>query len=95
MEYSSRNRHCLVDMEYSLDSTCLEDSLVQPADPAPVALASEATGSIETPGDPCDVPQSSGALAALVKVQTRGSKTLSAILKSFLVSIAAGWSESH
>lgn len=93
VEYSSRNRHCLVDMEYSLDSTCLEDSLVQPADPAPAALASEATGSIETPGDEGDEPQSSGALAALVKVQTRGSKTLSAILKSFLVSIAAGWSE--
>ena len=29
MEYSSRNRHCLVDMEYSLDSACLEDSLVE------------------------------------------------------------------
>uniref|UniRef100_H2STS9 Wings apart-like protein homolog n=1 Tax=Takifugu rubripes TaxID=31033 RepID=H2STS9_TAKRU len=38
VEYSSRNRHCLVDMEYSLDSTCLEDSLVRPADPAPAAL---------------------------------------------------------
>ncbi|TWW78294.1 Wings apart-like protein -like protein [Takifugu flavidus] len=68
VEYSSRNRHCLVDMEYSLDSTCLEDSLVRPADPAPAALASEATGSIETPGDECDEPQSSGALAALVKL---------------------------
>lgn len=94
VEYSSRNRHCLVDMEYSLDSTCLEDSLVQPADPALAALASVAMGSHETPGDEGDEPQSSGALAALVKVQTRGSKTISPILKSFLVSIAAGWSES-
>uniref|UniRef100_A0A8C4HQ57 Wings apart-like protein homolog n=1 Tax=Dicentrarchus labrax TaxID=13489 RepID=A0A8C4HQ57_DICLA len=33
VEYSSRNRHCLVDMEYFLDNTCLEDSLMQPADP--------------------------------------------------------------
>ena len=33
VEYSSRNRHCLVDMEYSVDDTCLEDSLMQPADP--------------------------------------------------------------
>uniref|UniRef100_A0A669EU37 WAPL cohesin release factor n=1 Tax=Oreochromis niloticus TaxID=8128 RepID=A0A669EU37_ORENI len=33
VEYSSRNRHCLVDMEYNVDNTCLEDSLMQPADP--------------------------------------------------------------
>uniref|UniRef100_A0A3Q0RK20 Wings apart-like protein homolog n=1 Tax=Amphilophus citrinellus TaxID=61819 RepID=A0A3Q0RK20_AMPCI len=33
VEYSSRNRHCLVDMEYNVDGTCLEDSLMQPADP--------------------------------------------------------------
>uniref|UniRef100_A0A3B4AH79 Wings apart-like protein homolog n=1 Tax=Periophthalmus magnuspinnatus TaxID=409849 RepID=A0A3B4AH79_9GOBI len=33
VEYSSRNRHCLVDMEYSVDDTCLEDSLMQPAEP--------------------------------------------------------------
>uniref|UniRef100_A0A671YRT0 Wings apart-like protein homolog n=1 Tax=Sparus aurata TaxID=8175 RepID=A0A671YRT0_SPAAU len=33
VEYSSRNRHCLVDMEYKVDDTCLEDSLMQPADP--------------------------------------------------------------
>uniref|UniRef100_A0A3B5AY37 WAPL cohesin release factor n=1 Tax=Stegastes partitus TaxID=144197 RepID=A0A3B5AY37_9TELE len=33
VEYSSRNRHCLVDMEYNVDDTCLEDSLMQPADP--------------------------------------------------------------
>uniref|UniRef100_A0A7N6A8C6 WAPL domain-containing protein n=1 Tax=Anabas testudineus TaxID=64144 RepID=A0A7N6A8C6_ANATE len=32
VEYSSRNRHCLVDMEYSVDDSCLEDSLMQPAD---------------------------------------------------------------
>uniref|UniRef100_A0A8C8A395 Wings apart-like protein homolog n=1 Tax=Oryzias sinensis TaxID=183150 RepID=A0A8C8A395_9TELE len=34
VEYSSRNRHCLVDMEYSIDDTCLEDSLMQPSDSA-------------------------------------------------------------
>uniref|UniRef100_A0A8C8A5J4 Wings apart-like protein homolog n=1 Tax=Oryzias sinensis TaxID=183150 RepID=A0A8C8A5J4_9TELE len=28
VEYSSRNRHCLVDMEYSIDDTCLEDRLI-------------------------------------------------------------------
>uniref|UniRef100_A0A8C9XWP6 Wings apart-like protein homolog n=1 Tax=Sander lucioperca TaxID=283035 RepID=A0A8C9XWP6_SANLU len=28
VEYSSRNRHCLVDMEYTVDDTCLEDSLM-------------------------------------------------------------------
>uniref|UniRef100_A0A8C9Y3S8 Wings apart-like protein homolog n=1 Tax=Sander lucioperca TaxID=283035 RepID=A0A8C9Y3S8_SANLU len=28
VEYSSRNRHCLVDMEYTVDDTCLEDSLI-------------------------------------------------------------------
>lgn len=65
VEYSSRNRHCLVDMDYSLDSACLEDSLAQPADPA-----AEPAGSAQTQGDQ---PQSSGALAALVKVRTRGS----------------------
>ncbi|CAF91708.1 unnamed protein product, partial [Tetraodon nigroviridis] len=60
VEYSSRNRHCLVDMEYSLDSACLEDSLLQPADPAP-----EPEGSAQAQGDQ---PESSGALAALVKL---------------------------
>uniref|UniRef100_A0A8D3DSI7 Wings apart-like protein homolog n=1 Tax=Scophthalmus maximus TaxID=52904 RepID=A0A8D3DSI7_SCOMX len=29
VEYSSRNRHGLVDMEYIVDDTCLEDSLMQ------------------------------------------------------------------
>uniref|UniRef100_A0AAQ4RNM2 Wings apart-like protein homolog n=1 Tax=Gasterosteus aculeatus aculeatus TaxID=481459 RepID=A0AAQ4RNM2_GASAC len=28
VEYSARNRHCLVDMEYIVDESCLEDSLV-------------------------------------------------------------------
>uniref|UniRef100_A0A672JIT3 WAPL domain-containing protein n=1 Tax=Salarias fasciatus TaxID=181472 RepID=A0A672JIT3_SALFA len=32
VEYSSRNRHCLVDMEYTIDDTCLEDSLIQSGD---------------------------------------------------------------
>lgn len=86
VEYSSRNRHCLVDMEYSLDSACLEDSLVQPADPAQAA-AVEPAGSAQTQGDEGDPPQSSGALAALVKVQTQGLKSLSDILRSFSVSL--------
>lgn len=72
VEYSSRNRHCLVDMEYSLDSTCLEDSLMQPADPtqgdAAAALASTPPSTAETQEDACDKPKSTGALAALVKV---------------------------
>lgn len=72
VEYSSRNRHCLVDMEYCLDSTCLEDSLVQPADPTQaetaVAVASAPPCTVETQGDGCDKPESTGALAALVKV---------------------------
>lgn len=71
MEYSSRNRHCLVDMEYSLDSACLEDSLVQPADPSQAPMASEPPGSAEALGDERDKPQPTGALAALVKVRTR------------------------
>uniref|UniRef100_A0A3B4XSA5 WAPL cohesin release factor n=1 Tax=Seriola lalandi dorsalis TaxID=1841481 RepID=A0A3B4XSA5_SERLL len=41
VEYSSRNRHCLVDMEYSVDYTCLEDSLMQPADPTQSDTAAE------------------------------------------------------
>uniref|UniRef100_I3IWJ4 Wings apart-like protein homolog n=1 Tax=Oreochromis niloticus TaxID=8128 RepID=I3IWJ4_ORENI len=38
VEYSSRNRHCLVDMEYNVDNTCLEDSLMQPSCGALAAL---------------------------------------------------------
>uniref|UniRef100_A0AAX7VJU6 Wings apart-like protein homolog n=1 Tax=Astatotilapia calliptera TaxID=8154 RepID=A0AAX7VJU6_ASTCA len=38
VEYSSRNRHCLVDMEYNVDDTCLEDSLMQPSCGALAAL---------------------------------------------------------
>uniref|UniRef100_A0A667ZBH7 Wings apart-like protein homolog n=1 Tax=Myripristis murdjan TaxID=586833 RepID=A0A667ZBH7_9TELE len=30
VEYSARNRHCLVDMDYNAIDTCLEDSLIQP-----------------------------------------------------------------
>uniref|UniRef100_A0A3B3YL85 Wings apart-like protein homolog n=1 Tax=Poecilia mexicana TaxID=48701 RepID=A0A3B3YL85_9TELE len=41
VEYSSRNRHCLVDMEYTVDDTCLEDSLMQPADPTQLFLERE------------------------------------------------------
>uniref|UniRef100_A0A665W4T2 Wings apart-like protein homolog n=1 Tax=Echeneis naucrates TaxID=173247 RepID=A0A665W4T2_ECHNA len=41
VEYSSRNRHCLVDMEYNVDNTCLEESLMQPADPMQSDTAAE------------------------------------------------------
>ncbi|XP_051275758.1 wings apart-like protein homolog [Dicentrarchus labrax] len=71
VEYSSRNRHCLVDMEYFLDNTCLEDSLMQPADPTQsdtaATSASAPPSTTETLGDGADKPKSSGALAALVK----------------------------
>ncbi|KAM8738560.1 wings apart-like protein homolog isoform 1-T2 [Acanthopagrus schlegelii] len=72
VEYSSRNRHCLVDMEYTVDDTCLEDSLMQPADPtqydtaASSAMAPPSTAEIQ--GDGADKPKSSGALAALVQL---------------------------
>ncbi|MED6239690.1 hypothetical protein ATANTOWER_009745, partial [Ataeniobius toweri] len=65
VEYSSRNRHCLVDMEFSVDDTCLEDSLKQPADPTQVETAAQ---SAETEGDEADTPKPAGALAALVKL---------------------------
>uniref|UniRef100_A0A3Q1EBI6 WAPL cohesin release factor a n=1 Tax=Acanthochromis polyacanthus TaxID=80966 RepID=A0A3Q1EBI6_9TELE len=65
VEYSSRNRHCLVDMEYHVDDTCLEDSLMQCADPAQSDTAAQ---SAEAQGDKADKPKSSGALAALVKL---------------------------
>ncbi|XP_023818996.1 wings apart-like protein homolog isoform X1 [Oryzias latipes] len=64
VEYSSRNRHCLVDMEYSIDDTCLEDSLMQPSDSAQLDAAAQ---SADTQGDAADKPKPSGALAALVK----------------------------
>lgn len=67
VEYSSRNRHCLVDMEYNVDDTCLEDSLMQPADPTQSDTSAE---SAETQADTADKPKSCGALAALVKVGT-------------------------
>lgn len=74
VEYSSRNRHGLVDMEYSVDDTCLEDSLMQPADPTQsdtvATSASAPPSTAETQGDGDDKPKSSGALAALVKVGT-------------------------
>ncbi|XP_023273839.1 wings apart-like protein homolog [Seriola lalandi dorsalis] len=70
VEYSSRNRHCLVDMEYSVDYTCLEDSLMQPADPTQSDTAAELAppSTAETQGDEADMPKPSGALAALVKL---------------------------
>lgn len=78
VEYSARNRHCLVDMEYHLDNSCLEDSLVQPADPAQADAAAAApaaaeesdsvASTAETQGDASDRPRASGALPALVQV---------------------------
>ncbi|GAA6231622.1 wings apart-like protein homolog [Lates japonicus] len=70
VEYSSRNRHCLVDMEYNVDDTCLEDSLMQPADPTQSDTAAEVAppSTAETQGDEADKPKPCGALAALVKL---------------------------
>ncbi|XP_038152042.1 wings apart-like protein homolog [Cyprinodon tularosa] len=65
VEYSSRNRHSLVDMEYSVDDAGLEDSLMQPADPTQSETAAQ---SAETEGDQADTPKPAGALAALVKL---------------------------
>ncbi|CAK6967118.1 wings apart-like protein homolog [Scomber scombrus] len=69
VEYSSRNRHCLVDMEYSVDNTCLEDSLLQPADPtqSDTAAQSASPSTAETQGDGANKAKTFGALAALVK----------------------------
>ncbi|TNN69619.1 Wings apart-like [Liparis tanakae] len=69
VEYSSRNRHCLVDMEYIIDDTCLEDSLMQPADPTPSdsVAAAAPPSTAETPGEEAVKPRASGALAALVQ----------------------------
>ncbi|XP_033835128.1 wings apart-like protein homolog isoform X1 [Periophthalmus magnuspinnatus] len=65
VEYSSRNRHCLVDMEYSVDDTCLEDSLMQPAEPT---LSSAESVPTPLPGEEEETSMASGALAALVKL---------------------------
>lgn len=73
VEYSSRNRHCLVDMEYHVDDTCLEDSLMQPADQTPTDTAAAETAQPSTAdiqGDGTDKSKPSGALGALVKVET-------------------------
>ncbi|XP_042357838.1 wings apart-like protein homolog [Plectropomus leopardus] len=70
VEYSSRNRHCLVDMEYKVDDTCLEDSLMQPADPTQpdTEAASAPPSTAETQGEGAVKPKASGALAALVQL---------------------------
>lgn len=70
VEYSARNRHCLVDMEYIVDESCLEDSLVQPADPAESDAASAPPSTADAHGDGAVKPRPSGALAALVQVGT-------------------------
>ncbi|XP_054653810.1 wings apart-like protein homolog [Dunckerocampus dactyliophorus] len=64
VEYSSRNRHCLVDMEYNIDDFCLEDSLTQAAD----QTQEDTTATAETQEDGAEKPKASGALAALVKL---------------------------
>lgn len=72
VEYSSRNRHCLVDMEYTVDNVCLEDAALQPSDPQPSDAAAEpaAEGAAETEAEQTEAEQNvtTGALAALVKV---------------------------
>ncbi|AWP13808.1 putative wings apart-like protein -like [Scophthalmus maximus] len=70
VEYSSRNRHGLVDMEYIVDDTCLEDSLMQPDDPtqSDTAEVLAPPSAAETQADEAGKPNSSGALAALVKL---------------------------
>lgn len=70
VEYSSRNRHCLVDMEYKVEDTCLEDSLMQPADPtqSDTVAASAPPSTAETQEDGAVKPKPSGALAALVQL---------------------------
>ncbi|XP_068424128.1 wings apart-like protein homolog [Clinocottus analis] len=70
VEYSSRNRHCLVDMEYIVDDTCLEDSLMQPADPtqSDTAATSEPPTTAVTQEEEAVKPKPSGALAALVQL---------------------------
>nr|XP_057913964.1 wings apart-like protein homolog [Doryrhamphus excisus] len=64
VEYSSRNRHCLVDMEYDIDDFCLEDSLMQAAD----QTQTDTMATAETQEDGAEKPKASGALAALVKL---------------------------
>lgn len=51
-----------------MDDTCLEDSLMQPADQT---QSENAAVSAESQGDGTDIPKPSGALAALVKVQIK------------------------
>ncbi|KAM3863245.1 wings apart-like protein homolog [Diretmus argenteus] len=71
VEYSARNRHCLVDMEYEVADTCLDDSLPQPAaDDATQVTEGESAPPCpaEAQGDGADKPKPSGALAALVQL---------------------------
>lgn len=59
-------------MEYTVDDTCLEDSLMQPAEPTQSDTAATSASALpstaETQGDGPDKPKPSGALAALVQV---------------------------
>lgn len=72
VEYSSRNRHGLVDMEFYVDETCLEDSLMQPTDqtPADTAVETAPPSTADIQGEGTGEPKPSGALGALVKVGT-------------------------
>ncbi|XP_077438227.1 wings apart-like protein homolog [Vanacampus margaritifer] len=66
VEYSSRNRHFFVDMEYTIVDFCLEDSLTQPADAS--AAESVQSNATETQEDEAEKSDAAGALAALVKL---------------------------
>ncbi|XP_077351745.1 wings apart-like protein homolog [Festucalex cinctus] len=68
VEYSSRNRHYLVDMEYTMVDFCLEDSLAQPADASAAESSAAPSNAAETQEDGAEKPDASGALAALVKL---------------------------
>ncbi|XP_077469733.1 wings apart-like protein homolog [Stigmatopora argus] len=70
VEYSSRNRHYLVDMEYNIDDFCLEDPPTQPVEPTQ-AEASAVPPPSDTAGTGeggVEKPKARGALAALVKL---------------------------
>ena len=76
VEYSSRNRHCLVDMDYVISEGCLDDSSLAPpavtasAGPGGEEPAAAAPCDGEPPADDAaDKPPATGALAALVKVR--------------------------
>ncbi|XP_061693226.1 wings apart-like protein homolog [Syngnathoides biaculeatus] len=70
VEYSSRNRHYLVDMEYNMNDFCLEDSLTLPANSMQGDASAEPAPSNEATSQEGDTEKAkaSGALAALVQL---------------------------